>query len=106
MGFKKENHTIDTLGMTLPKAYAALRTLTMNGDYVVAEFAIQSTRELAINPDIRPLDVITVRFTHARGADIVTEAYQNAKTFKVKYARDFELTVEPFKGWEDDIVEV
>ena len=104
MGLKKTNHYIEELRLTLPTAYAAIRNLYLNGDEVVADFAIQASRELALDKTVKPLAVVSVRFPYVRGDDLVKTAYNFAKGEEV-VTRGKTTThhPRPLFGWTDDI---
>lgn len=104
MGLKKKNHTIEAIRLTLPTAYAAVRNLYLHGEKCVAEFAIQTSRELAIDGAVKPLEVVAVEFDYIRGEDLVAKAYTVAKREDVVQRNGKTIRhPRPFFGWQDDI---
>lgn len=90
MGFKKNNVTIEKLGVQVPKAYAQIQDLsaTLNGE-CYAMFKIQTSREAMEKP---ALDTIGVNLKIDKELPIYKQVYEFAKE-------------EIFSDWEDDIVE-
>ena len=91
MGLTKQNHTIEKLGITLPKAYAKIVNIQVdkNGE-AYATFAIQQSREEI--GTLRALDQINIDMRIDKTAPIFEQLYIKAKE-------------EQFVGWDDDIVE-
>lgn len=58
---KKSNYEVKNLGITLPTAYAAVRSFNRTGNQCVAEFYIHNSRENALNKDA--LERRTVSFS-------------------------------------------
>ena len=91
MGFIKQNHTIEKLGLTLPNAYARIINVHIDADgKAYGTFAIQQSREEV--GTLRPLDQINVDMVIDKTAPIFEQLYIKAKE-------------EAFAGWDDDIVE-
>lgn len=104
MGFKKQNYTIEEIGVTLPEAYAYIHNLYVYGDKGNAEFVIQASRENAIN--LQPLKTVSIEFDVNRNESPYITAYKLAKSAHTIQRGDKIITYEmPFYGWEDDIVE-
>lgn len=106
MGFKTTNYTIKSNGLTLPEAYAAIRNLDICGANGVARFAIQTSREKALDKDLEPLATISIKFDVNRNENPYTTAYNLAKSIvtvtKESYSKSYEM---PFHGWEDDLAD-
>ena len=101
MGLKKTNHTIEELGLTLPNAYATIRTLNIYGDNGTAEFVVQSTRENCFK--LQPLKTVFVEFDVNRNENPYVTAYNKAKSiFTYKKGEHTMMQEMPFYGWEDD----
>ena len=89
MGLKTTNYTIESLGITVPEAYAKIKNLSVNEDGVaMAQFYIQQSRE---DMNLNPFRVINFR----------TEVNKDLPIFSQVYVASKE---EVFTGWEDDIV--
>lgn len=103
MGLKKQNHTIEELGLTLPTAYAYIRNLYINGEHGVADFAIQATRDKAIG--LTPLKTVSIEFKVNRDENPYKTAYNFAKSVITEQRREKTIRHEmPFYGWTDDIL--
>lgn len=110
MGLKTTNYEAKTLGITLPEAYAIISKMTINGKSAVAEFAIQSTRENAL--DKPPIETKTLRFLVTRNENPFEKAYNIAKekhtyTYTDRNTGDEHTSVIHgiLYGWKDDIVD-
>ena len=102
MGFKKQNYTIEEIGVTLPEAYAYIRSIYVNGEKGNAEFVIQASREKAIA--LAPLKVVHIEFEVNRNESPYVTAYKLAKSVHTIQRGDKTITHEmPFHGWTDDI---
>jgi hypothetical protein len=112
MGLKTKNYTVKKTGLTLPTAYAKLRTFVLNADDTIrATFGIHTSRE---NLDsYEPVDVVTVQGGKwDRTTSLQEAAYDMAKNEKrITQSWDEEKkepveTVEygPLYGWDNDIV--
>ncbi len=113
MGLITENFHIKKFDLTLPTAYAKLRTLVLNSNGTVnATFSIQQSRAHCENYE--PIDVVKVESKEIWDRTIHLEefAYLMAKNeILQKEERDDndEILVEAkygtLYGWKDDIVE-
>ena len=113
MGLKIKNCYIQKYDLTLPNAYAKLRTLVLNSNGTVnATFSIQQSREHC--EKYQPIDVVRLDTENVWDRTIPLEkfAYEAAKTETNKITKydpetHASVTVEeygPLYGWEDDIV--
>ena len=110
MGLKKTNYKIESLGITLPQAYAIIKDLVINGESARADFVIQASRENARN--LKPLEIKTLHFKVDRNTNPYETAYiESKKPIVVDYKRNEELkrleeVTKPgiFADWEDDIL--
>lgn len=109
MGFKTNNYEVKKLGITLPEAYAIIKSLTVEGESGFAEFAIQSTRDNSLK--MRPVETIRVDFKVNRNESPYITAYRQAKSQKevrkfnsATRLQETVLVNEPFYDWYDDIV--
>lgn len=101
MGLKAKNYNIDEIGLILPDAYAVIRNLNVYGNKGTAEFAIQSSRENALN--LQPLKIIYIEFEVNRNENPYITAYNLAKSVKTEKRGNHSVIHEmPFYGWEDD----
>jgi len=91
MGLKKDNYTIEALGLEIPNAYAKVSKVTIEaGGKCTATFNIQKDRNHA---DLwQPFEQIEQVFIADRTGNLFEQAYEYAKT------------TEQFTDWEDDIV--
>lgn len=106
MGLKKNNYTIEKIGITVPEAYAVIRNISIYGEKGSAEFVIQTSRERALNEDFLPLETIYVNFDVNRNENAYDTAYTVAKGVDVIHYEVNEVeTPRFFHDWEDDIVE-
>ena len=110
MGLKKANYEVKRLGITVPEAYAVIREMSINGDYGIAQMAIQGSREYAFSKE--PLETKTIYFKIDRNQNPYITAYEKAKERIVSTFVDPETGEEresvsemPFASWEDDIIE-
>ena len=102
MGLKTKNYTIEEIGLTLPEAYAVIRNLSIYGENGNAEFAIQASREKAIN--LSPLKTVYIEFKVNRNESPYVTAYNLAKSVLTEKRGLHTVTREmPFYGWEDDV---
>ena len=90
MGFIKTNHTIEEIGITIPKAYAQITSLSVdvNGK-ANAVFSIQQNREDILNKN--HIDLIVYNCLVDKELPLYKQVYEKAKE-------------EIFADWEDDIV--
>lgn len=104
MGLKTTNYTIQSNGLTLPEVYAAIHKIDICGTTGVAHFAIQTSRENALDENLEPLATVRVRFEVNRNENPYTTAYNHAKSV-VTVEREGRVTTHtmPFHGWTDDI---
>lgn len=101
MGLKTKNYTITENGLTLPEAYAVIRNMNIYGENGNAEFAIQASRENAIN--LAPLKTVHLEFKVNRNESPYVTAYNLAKSEQTKQRGHHTITERmPFYGWEDD----
>lgn len=101
MGLKKQNYTIEEIGVTLPEAYAYIRNLYVYGDKGNAEFVIQASRENAIK--LNPLKTVNIEFDVNRNESPYVTAYNKAKSVKTIQMGDKTIThTMPFYEWQDD----
>lgn len=91
MGLKTTNFEIDTIGVTIPTAYARITSLNVNTNgNAFAEFTIQTDRD-SIDTK-RAVETRTLYHAVDKNEPIYTQLYTAAKE-------------ELFNGWEDDIVD-
>lgn len=91
MGFiKKQNHTIDSLGLTIPMAYAKIGTLVIVDERAHATFNVHQDRQSIL--DKNSLESVSFSTTVDKTQPIYSQVYEAAKA-------------DVFAGWEDDIVE-
>ena len=109
MGLKKTNYKIESLGITLPEAYAIIKNLTINGESARADFVVQANRETANN--LKPLEVKTLHFTVDRNTNPYQTAYveskkqvEETKWNKTTNEHEKVLVDGIFTGWQDDIL--
>lgn len=87
---KKNNYTIEDLGIVLEQAYAQIRNVTIDIDGNASViFVIQQDRESIATK--QPIDVISWRCNVDKSLPIFEQIYIKAKE-------------EIFNGWEDNIV--
>jgi hypothetical protein len=91
MGLVTKNYNIENLGLEIPEAYAIIKYISVNRKKCIAEFAVQQTREKALNSS--PIQTEILEF------DIVDE--ENPYTTAYTLAKE---EGQPFHGWKDDIV--
>ena len=107
MGLKKTNYKIESLGITLPQAYAIIKDITINGESARADFVVQASRETANT--LNPLEIKTLYFKVDRN----TNPYQTAYIESKKQVEETRLNVATkqhekvlvdgiFTGWNDD----
>ena len=102
MGLKKQNYTIEEIGVTLPEAYAYIRNLYVNGGNGHAEFVIQASREKAIA--LAPLKTVHIEFDVNRNESPYITAYKIAKSIHTIQRGDKTIThAMPFYEWQDDL---
>ena len=108
MGFKTTNYRIDELGITLPTAYAVIKSLDIKNDTATVVFAIQTSRHNAMN--IAPIITKKYSFRVDRKENPYETAYKLTKN-QVKYihkdvngVEKEQVTPGMFTGWDDDIV--
>lgn len=101
MGLKTTNYTIEEIGLTLPEAYAVIRTLNIYGGKGSAEFVIQASREKAMKLDA--IRTIFIEFDVNRNESPFVTAYNLAKSVLTNKKGNHTYTQEmPFYGWQDD----
>lgn len=112
MGLKTTNFHIKKFDLTLPTAYAKLRTLVLNSnDTVSATFSIQQSRAHCDNYE--PIDIVKVDTKTVWDRNIPLEkfAYETAKT-ETRTVEVYDENGKPttkteygtLYGWQDDIV--
>lgn len=89
MGLKKKNYFVESLGLTLPDAYAQIREVYLKGESCTAVFYIQKDRESVAS--FASLEKIHLNLKIDRNKNLLEQAYDRAKKTL-------------FKGWEDDLV--
>ena len=109
MGLIKQNYEIKELGIIVPKAYAIIDELAIQGNYARASFIVQTDREATRGK--KPLERVDVEFTLNRNESPFITAYNTAKSRRVvgtkqlKNGSTEDIYKEyPFYGWQDDIV--
>lgn len=106
MGLINYNYVSKSTGISLPKAYAKLRTLVIEKDgRARAVFAVHQTRESL--EEYAPLDTVEVRFTWDRKSNPAEMAYEAAKLQLVERQDELGNTVREkglLFGWLDDRV--
>ena len=105
MGLKKDNYYSQSLGISLPTAYAVLKDLVLNGNNARAIFVIQSSRDAT--QTLKPIEKVEVYFEWDRKSDLAKIAYEKAKTQIIKdYLTDIEVEkCGVLFAWQDDIIE-
>lgn len=113
MGLKTTNFHIKKFDLTLPTAYAKLRTLVLNSNGTVsATFSIQQSRAHCDNYE--PIDVVKVETKTVWDRNIplekfAYEAARNETQFLAKRNEKGETYTETeygtLYGWDNDIVE-
>ena len=90
MGLKTTNYTVESLGITVPEAYAKIKNLSVNEEGIaIAQFFIQQTRE---DMNLNPFKIENFRVKIDKDLPIFSQVYIASKEAL-------------FPGWEDDIVE-
>ena len=112
MGFSKKDYEIEKKGISLSEAYAVVKNITINGEHVKAEFAINISRNNALLCE--PIDVKTISLKYDRTKDILPQIYAAAKTDKTVKVTEIgedgkpyivDKTIKsPFSDWQDDII--
>ena len=111
MGLKTTNYFVKEMQETLPQAYAVIRSLKVepNGQGV-SVIGIHRTRELALNPNVKPFHEEKIYFTANRTVNDRNTVYNKATTpytakeFNEETGKPEEVTKYPFfYGWENDI---
>lgn len=111
MGLKKDYYYAQNIGVTMQTAYAVLKDLILNGNYVRAIFVIQSSRDSAQR--LQPIETVEIGFKWDRKTDIAKLAYEKAKTQTIKHYEYDGKSDKPIEietkgllyGWDNDIVE-
>ncbi len=111
MGLKTNNYYVETMGETLPEAYAVIRTISIGeNDMGVATIGIHRTRELVLNSKIKPFEEKKVYFKSNRNVHDRTTIYKKAtEPYIVKEADEntgelVDVVKYPdFYGWDNDI---
>ena len=89
MGLKTTNYTVESLGITVPEAYAKIKNLSVNEEGIaIAQFFIQQTRE---DMNLDPFKIENFRVKIDKDLPIFSQVYIASKEAL-------------FHGWEDDIV--
>ena len=112
MGLKRTNYYVESMKETLPEAYAAIRTIAIGeNDMGVATIGIHRTRELVLDPKVKPYEIKKIYFKSDRGTHDRETIYAVAPQPYKQKEKDYEtneiVEVEKyplFYGWEDDIV--
>ena len=109
MGLKTTNYQVEELGITLPTAYALLKEIKIQNEWVTAIFVIQKDRATA--NALKPIEMVQVRFKFVRNENPVETAYNLVKSKMIDYVFNEEKGVHepkeiemPLYGWQDDIV--
>ena len=112
MGLKTKNYTIKKTGITLPTAYAKLRTFVLNSDDTIrATFGIHTTRDKL--SAYAPVEIVEVNVGKwDRKKTLQEAAYDAAKSEKhithewnaEKKSDEEVVTYGALYGWEDDKV--
>ena len=109
MGFKTTNYTAQKTQITLPEAYAMIKSLRIEGKSGVAEFAIQTSRDNTMF--LHPIEIVKVYFEVDRNENPYVTAYKKAKESMEVFAPNpltgkMENTMVhgKFYNWEDDII--
>lgn len=106
MGLINYNYVSKSTGISLPKAYAKLRTLVIEKDgRARAVFAVHQTRESL--EEYAPLDTVEVHFTWDRKSNPAEMAYEAAKVQLIEKQDELgNVTKEKglLFGWLDDRV--
>ncbi len=100
MGLKTTNYVVKGKDITLPQAYALIKSISIEGEFGTARMVVQTSREKCFTHE--PIEVVRVNFAVNRSENIMTTAY-NAAT-KGNVTEDGEvLPGAEFYGWEDDL---
>ena len=109
MGLKTTNYTVKELGITLPTAYAILKDIKVQNDWVTALFVIQRDRETSMT--LKPIETVSITFKFNRRENPVETAYNFIKGKIKDFVWNEELQAHeetelkmPLYGWEDDKV--
>ena len=109
MGLKTTNYRVKATDYVYTNAYALLKDISIQGDWVNAVFAIQTSREKAV--DFEPIETVSITFKFDRTKNPVEMAYNLVKSKIKDYVWNDELQAHvevekemPLFGWEDDIV--
>ena len=100
MGLKTTNYTVESLGITVPEAYAKINNVSIKefkelvkayneAGIAMAQFYIQQSRE---DMSLRPFKIENFRVEINKDLPIFSQLYVASKETL-------------FEGWEDDIVE-
>lgn len=108
MGLKTSNYVVKGKDITLPQAYALIKSISIDGEFGTARFVVQTSREKCFTHE--PIEVVRVNFAVNRSENIMTTAYHKASETYISKVIDPETNevkeVEcgmPFHGWEDDL---
>lgn len=110
MGLKTTNYLVKKSGITLPTAYAKIRTLVLDSDgRIRATFGIQQSREYCDKYD--PIEVVSVHTKNKwdRKTPLEKVAYEAVKKeVYIEKSRDgvdeTKTDYNALYGWTDDIV--
>lgn len=111
MGLYKQNYESKKLGIVLPKAYALIKELHINGEYGRAIFEIQTSRDNCFEKE--PIERVELNtFKVNRDENPYVTAYKKMREGSIEEVINPETgekeTVEsgmPFYKWQDDIIE-
>ena len=110
MGLKTTNYKVKKFGMTLPTAYAKVRTLVLESNGTVrATFGIQQSREHF--DSYEPIEIVSVQTVNVwdRKTPLEKVAYEAVKQETYKTINELGEEVEKtdfnaLYGWNNDIV--
>ena len=110
MGLKTTNFYVKEMQETLPQAYAVIRSLKVDDNgQGVSVIGIHRTRELALNPQVKPFHEEKIYFTADRNVNDRITVYNKAvapyKTIELDEETGKYAEVEKYPllyGWEKD----
>ena len=115
MGLKKSNYNINSMGITLPEAYAMIIKTEKKGEKGYAIFGVQLSREKAeemVKGKVKPIEEHRIDFDVIRNENDYETAYKRATYKRTEILPNPETGIEEetivesefFHDWENDIV--
>lgn len=102
MGLKKSNYLYEKLDVVIPKAYALVTSLEVNGDEASAVISLGASRKDVLNKNY--IKSYPIRFAHDRFKNPYEEAYDYAKSIRELVLPDGSRVDGPFIDWDNDYV--